>query len=137
MADPTAGPADAGVAAFLDAVADDARRRDCHALLDLMRSASGHEPRMWGSIVGFGSYHYRYESGREGDSFLTGFAPRRNDLTIYVMSGLERYPALLAGLGKHRTGKSCLYVRRLSDIDLGVLRELVATSVRETREAHG
>jgi hypothetical protein len=92
---------------------------------------------MWGSsIVGFGSYHYKYASGREGDAPLTGFSPRKQALTIYVTSGFEHYPDLMAKLGKHTTGSSCLYVKRLSDIDLGVLRELVAKSVEHMKRTN-
>ena len=132
------GPTDASVDAFLRGVEDPGRRADCRALLEVMREATGEEPRMWGpSIVGFGSYHYVYESGREGDWFLSGFSPRKRDLTVYVMSGFKRYEALMERLGKHRTGKSCLYLKRLSDVDLDVLRELVTGSVEHVRERYG
>ncbi len=130
MADLKTKPTQASVAEFLDGVADEARRRDCLTLVDLMRRATGAEPTMWGpGIVGFGRYHYKYESGREGDWFLTGFSPRARDLTLYIMAGFSRYEALLARLGRHKTGKSCLYVKRLVDVDLSVLDELVKTSV--------
>lgn len=130
MADLKTKPTEASVTEFLDGVADEARRRDCLALVDLMRRATGAQPTMWGpSIVGFGRYHYKYESGREGDWFLTGFSPRARDLTLYIMAGFSRYETLLARLGRHKTGKSCLYVKRLADVDLSVLDELVTTSV--------
>ena len=92
---------------------------------------------MWGpGIVGFGQYHYRYESGREGDWFLTGFSPRKANLTLYIMAGFERYEDLMSRLGPHKTGKSCLYVKRLPDLDKGVLRELVEASVAHMRRTH-
>lgn len=118
------------VSAFLDAVADEGRREDCRALLVLMREVTGEEPRMWGdSIVGFGRYHYRYQSGREGDSMLLGFSPRKRDLTLYLLPGLERFASLLQRLGKHKAGKGCLYLKRLADVDPEVLRELLKSSV--------
>lgn len=129
---------DAKVEEFLDTIADDARRQDCRRVLEIMKSATGAEPRMWGaSIVGFGSYHYRYESGREGDWFLTGFSPRKRDLTLYIVAGFDRYEPLMSKLGKYKTGKSCLYVKRLADIDEAVLRELVLASVKHMKETHG
>lgn len=125
---------DASVEAFLDSVTDEARREDCRRIMAIMRAATGAEPKMWGtSIVGFGQYHYRYDSGREGDFFLTGFSPRKNDLTLYIMAGFDRHEALLAKLGKYRTGRSCLYIKRLSDVDLKVLREPVKSSVRHMK----
>ena len=134
MAELKTRPTDASVNAFLDAVADEARRRDCFTVVDIMRQATGAEPVMWGpSIVGFGAYHYRYESGREADWCLTGFSPRQKALTLYIMAGFDRYVELLGRLGKYTTGKSCLYVKRLSDIDLNVLRELVTASVQHMR----
>ncbi|MDX1531118.1 MAG: DUF1801 domain-containing protein [Rhodothermales bacterium] len=130
-------PTDANVEAFLATVEDDARRADCYTVLELMRRVTGEPPTMWGdSIVGFGSYHYVYDSGREGDWFLAGFSPRKRNLTLYVMAGFDRYEALLERLGKYKTGKSCLYVNRLDDVDLGVLEELVRRSVEHVRAAH-
>ena len=121
---------DESVEEFLDAIPDEEKRRDCFALLQLMQQVTGAAPRMWGSsIVGFGSYHYRYESGREGDWFLTGFSPRKRDLTLYIMAGFSRYDELMKRLGKHQTGKSCLYVKRLADLDRATLKELVQRSV--------
>ena len=118
------------VSAFLKKIADKTRRDDCLAVVDIMREATGEEPRMWGSsIVGFGRYHYKYASGREGEWMVTGFSPRKGDLTLYLMLGFERFPALMKRLGKFKTGKSCLYVKRLADIDEDVLKELVKTSV--------
>lgn len=117
------------VHAFLAAVEDERKRQDCYALVELMRKATGEEPRMWGdSIVGFGSYHYKYASGREGDWFLTGFAPRKQALTLYIMAGFDAYDQLMSQLGKHKIGKSCLYIRRLADVDEDILRTLVTQS---------
>lgn len=123
-------PTDASVDAYIDAVEDAQKREDCRAVAAMMAEATGAPARMWGSsIVGFGSYHYRYESGREGDFMETGFAARKRALTLYVMAGFSEYGDLLAKLGKHKTGKSCLYVKRLADVDQDVLREMVERSV--------
>jgi hypothetical protein len=131
-------PTEASVDDFLAGVEDGSRREDCLALVELMRRVTQEEPRMWGSsMVGFGSYHYRYASGREGDSFLTGFSPRKRELTLYIMGGIEGNEALLSRLGKHRTGKGCLYIKRLSDVDVEVLEELVAGSVARLKEMYG
>lgn len=127
----------ASVDAFLGKVADEGRRKDCRTLLRMMGKATGAKPEMWGpSVVGFGSYHYKYPSGREGDWFLAGFSPRKQDLTLYVMAGFSRYEELLGKLGKHKTGKACLYLKRLSDVDLGVLEELVTASVAHLKRTH-
>jgi hypothetical protein len=138
MAELKTKPTDDSVQAFLDGIDSDDRRNDCIAVTQLMRDVTDEEPRMWGpSIVGFGSYHYRYASGREGDWFLTGFSPRKRDLTLYIMAGFDRYDELMGRLGKHSTGKSCLYVKHLADIDVDVLRELVGASVAHMRSRHG
>ena len=130
-------PRAASVEAFLKQVPDEARRADCLALVKLMKKVTRADPKMWGpSIVGFGSYHYKYESGREGDWFLTGFSPRKQDLTLYIMAGFIEYEALLAKLGKHKHGKSCLYVKRLADLDMRVLEKLVVASVKGVRERY-
>lgn len=119
------------VVAFLDKIENVKKRLDCYAILNLMKSVTGHEPKMWGeSIVGFDSYHYKYATGHEGDMPLAAFAPRRNNLTIYIMPGFERYEALMAKLGKYKAGKSCLYIKSMNDVDPLVLRELVAESAR-------
>lgn len=124
----------ASVAAFLDGIADETRRRDCKAVAKLMRRLTGARAKMWGpSIVGFGSYTFEYASGRTGDWFLAGFSPRKSDLTLYVLSGFKGREALLKKLGKHKTGKACLYLARLDDVDMDVLEELVASSVRHKR----
>jgi len=119
----------ASVSSFLRKIKETEKREDCLELLKLMKLATKAEPKMWGaSIVGFGSYHYRYASGREGDWMLTGFSPRRQNLTIYIMSGFERHGKLLNRLGKYSTGSSCLYIKRLGDVDKKVLQELVRES---------
>jgi hypothetical protein len=128
-------PTDRSVAAFLEGLADESRRKDCREILRIMKRVTGKQPRMWGpSIVGFGSHHYRYESGREGDWFLTGFSPRKRDLTLYVMAGFKRHDALMAKLGKYKTGKACLYLGKLEDVDTKVLEELVSASVEHIRK---
>ena len=110
---------------------------DSLVVLKMMEEVTGEPAEMWGtSIVGFGSYHYRYASGREGDMMLTGFAPRKQALTLYIMGGHERYEELMAKLGKHRTGSSCVYINKLADVDLDVLRELIAESVAYMRSAN-
>jgi uncharacterized protein DUF1801 len=115
---------------FLKKISDANRRQDCLTVLQIMQQATRAEPKMWGaSIVGFGSYQYKYASGREGEWPLVGFAPRKGDLTLYIMPGLDRYGQLLSRLGKHKTGKACLYIKRLSDVDLKVLKEIVTASV--------
>lgn len=130
MADLKTKPTEQSVEQFLQSVSPEQKRRDCLALVELMREITGQEPRMWGSsIVGFGSYHYKYASGREGDYFLTGFSPRKQNLTIYIMPGFDRYDDLMQRLGKYTTGKSCLYIKHLADIDLPILKELVQQSV--------
>ena len=121
---------DQSVDEFLQAIPDERRRKDCYTVLELMKKVTGEEPKMWGdAIVGFGDYHYKYASGREGDWFFTGFSPRKQNLTLYIMSGFEEYNDLLNKLGKLKTGKACLYINKLKDVDLSVLRELVTKSV--------
>jgi hypothetical protein len=120
---------------FLDGVSNETRKNDSYAVLELMRTTTGMEPKMWGdSIVGFGSYHYKYASGREGDWFLTGFSPRKQSLTLYIMPGFDEYEALLEKLGKHKIGKSCLYINKLADVDLSVLKTLIEKSVKKMVE---
>jgi hypothetical protein len=122
---------DASVTDFLNAVTDEQKRKDSFAILKLMEKVSKEKGKMWGpSIVGFGSYHYKGASGREGDWMLIGFSPRKQNITLYIMPGFERYPALMSKLGKHSTGKSCLYIKRLSDVDVDVLKELMVESLK-------
>ena len=129
-------PTAVSVESYLAAIADDVRREDCRALSDLMQRLSGCAPTMWGtSIVGFGQYHYNYASGHEGDSCLIGFSSRKGDISVYLLAGYEtdETRALLAQLGRHKIGKACLYLRRLSDVQLPVLEQLIAGSIAETR----
>ncbi|GIJ80921.1 protein of unknown function (DU1801) [Micromonospora phaseoli] len=128
MTAPTGQP----VEEFLAAVPNESRRADAQRLIALMREVTGEEPVMWGpSIIGFGRYHYRYDSGREGDSALAGFSPRKQHLVVYLVGGFEdRYASALARLGPHKTGKGCLYLKSLDRVDLAVLRELVDRSAR-------
>ena len=122
---------------FLGGIADENRKRDCFTVLELMKKVSGHEPKMWGvNIVGFGNYTYTYESGREGEWFVTGFSPRKQNLTIYIMSGFSRCDEFLAKLGKHKTGKSCLYINKLADVNLEVLSELIENSVENVNKGN-
>jgi hypothetical protein len=124
-------PTQESVLDFLAKVSDGRRREDCLIILELMKKATGAEPVMWGSsIVGFGRYRYRYESGREGEWPIVGFSPRKNDLTLYITPGFERYKGLMGRLGKYKTGKSCLYLKRLEDVDRSVLNELIEESVK-------
>lgn len=128
----------ASVRAFLDGIEDEQKRRDAKAVAKILKRVTGAPPKMWGpSIVGYGHYHYVYDSGRENNWFLAGFSPRQQALTVYIMSGFEGHDALMKKLGKHSTGKSCLYIKRLDDVDLEVLEELVARSVAAIRERYG
>lgn len=118
------------VSEFLDDVPNETRRRDGYAVLELMKEITGEEPKMWGpTMVGFGSYHYKYESGREGDMFVVGFSPRKTSLTLYLATGFPRYDELMQKLGKYKTSKACLYINKLADVDQAVLRELIQQSV--------
>lgn len=122
---------------FLNGVTQDQKREDCFKILDMLKAITGLEPKMWGaSIIGFGDYHYKYESGREGDFFRAGFAPRAQNLTIYVMPGYQDFDNELARLGKHKLGKSCLYIKRLSDIDEGVLIEIMTKGFNIMQEKY-
>jgi len=122
----------ASVETFLQGIRDQKKRQDCHRILEIMKKATKAEPKMWGSaIVGFGDYHYVYESGHEGDWFLTGFSPRAQTLTLYLMGGFADEAALLNKLGKFKTGKGCLYINKLEDVDMKVLAELITKSVRK------
>jgi len=121
---------DGSVVDFLDGVVDEKKRSDSFVILDLMKRVSGVEPKMWGSsIVGFGKQHYKYASGREGDWFWIGFSPRKQDLTLYLTIGYDQHEDLLNALGKHRKGVGCLYIKKIADVDLAVLEELISRSV--------
>jgi hypothetical protein len=130
MKEPKTQPTDHSVKTFLNNIDDPQKRADSFAVMHMMEIITGEPAKMWGTgIVGFGTYHYKYESGREGDAGLIGFAPRKNALTIYIVNGYDNYGPLLKKLGKHTTGKVCLYIKKLSDIDLEILRELMNASV--------
>ncbi len=131
MAELKTKPNNQNVDDFLKKVSDPAKRKNCHRVLDIMKQITRQEPKMWGdSMVGFGNYHYQYTSGREGNWFLTGFSPRKQSLTIYIMSGFDQFEHLMSQLGKYKNSKSCLYVKKLEDIDLGILKELIAESIK-------
>ncbi|MES2606413.1 MAG: DUF1801 domain-containing protein [Pseudomonadota bacterium] len=120
---------EASVTEFLDKVANESRRTDCYAVMTLMQKVTGKKPKMWGgAIVGFDQYHYQYESGHEGDMCMIGFSPRASALTLYVLHDIAEREELLAQLGKHKTGKGCLYINKLADVDLKVLEKLIRTS---------
>ena len=131
MADLKTKPNKASVEKFLNSVKDEKKRTDSFKILEMMKKITKEEPIMWGpSIIGFGSYHYKYASGREGDFFVTGFSPRKQNLTLYIMSGFKRSPELMKKLGKYKSGSSCLYINKLEDVDLKVLKTLIAESVK-------
>lgn len=125
---------DGDVHAYLAQVEPVRRREDGHVLLDMMQEVTGEPPKMWGpTMIGFGEYRFQYESGREGDWFLAGFAPRKANMVLYIMGGFQGHEALMAKLGKHKTGKSCLYVNKLDDVDLKVLRQLIKKSAAHVK----
>jgi len=127
---------DASVDEFLESVKDEQTRADCYQILDMMQKATKAEPKMWGtSIIGFGDYHYKYESGRENDWFLAGFSPRKQNLTLYLMGGFEGQAELLGQLGKHSLGKGCLYIKKLEEVDSKVLKKLVSSSVKQIKQS--
>ncbi len=129
-------PTPVSVEDFIARVPNETRRRDAKTLVAIMKKLTGEKPKMWGpSIVGFGQYHYKYESGHEGDMPIAGFSPRATSLVVYVVPGL--YESMLPRLGKHKHGKSCLYVNKLEDVDLGVLEKIIAACLAETRARHG
>ncbi|WP_421950273.1 DUF1801 domain-containing protein [Pelagibacterium sp.] len=130
-------PTDQEVSKFIDAVEPVQKRQDCWTIIDMMRGITGVEPVMWGpSIVGFGTYTYVNTTKKPADWPITGFSPRKANLTLYVMPGFSQYESLMAKLGKHSTGKSCLYVKKLTDIDLGVLEEIIRRSVEHMRATY-
>jgi len=137
MAKLKTAPNDLSVTDFLDGIQDEQKREDSYTLLEKMERISGAKAIMWGeSIVGFGSYRYKYKSGREGEWFLTGFSPRKNALTLYLMGGLLQQAALLERLGKHKVGKGCLYIKRLSEIEDSVLEEMITLGVQNLKEQY-
>jgi hypothetical protein len=123
-------PTSASVSEFVNAIEEPQKRADVRKVAAMMRRATGKRAKMWGSsIVGYGTYHYRYDSGREGDFMLTGYSPRKQALTVYILAGFERFGPLMKKLGKYKTGKSCLYIKRLADVDENVLEQLITESV--------
>jgi hypothetical protein len=125
----------ASVTKFLDSIADEVKRKDSYMLFEMLRKATNAEPKMWGSsIIGFGAYHYVGKSGREGDWFLAGFSPRKQTLTLYMLGGWEQHAELLAQLGKHSLGKGCLYVKRLEDVNLPVLKRMIDEALKRAKK---
>jgi hypothetical protein len=130
-------PTDASVQQFIDSIEHERKREDAYTLLAMMQEITGEPATMWGStMIGFGKYHYKYATGREGDSFLAGFSPRKQNLTLYIMAGFDEYDSLLEKLGKFKTGTACLYVNKLADVDQDTLRELVQHSVDHMRKLY-
>lgn len=137
MAELKTQPNDLSAEEFIEAVKPEWKKEDCQVILQLMRKVTQLEPKMWGnSIVGFGSYHYTYESGREGDWFLTGFSPRKQNMTVYLIGGYQDSNSLLSDLGKHKTSVGCLYFKKLSDIDVAVLEKLIVQSVEKLKQTY-
>lgn len=137
MAETKTKPTKASVKEFIEAVESEQKKKDSRELLKMMQEITGEKPVMWGpTMIGFGSYHYRYESGHEGDAFMTGFSPRKGALSIYIMPGFERFTDLMSKLGKYKIGKSCLYINKLDDIDRSVLRELIARAYERVQSMH-
>ncbi len=135
MAENKTKPTTKSVPDFLNSIEDPDKKKDCQALSALMEEITGSKPKMWGdSIIGFGDYHYKYASGREGDWFLVGFSPRKQNLTLYIMGYLEFFTDILEGLGKYKHGKGCLYVKKLEDIDTDVLKTLITTSIKRLKK---
>jgi Domain of unknown function (DU1801) len=137
MAENKTKATDASVTSYIASIEDAARRKDCEALVKLMTKATNQKPKMWGSnIVGFGSYHYKYDSGREGDSCVTGFSSRKGDISIYLTAEFAGRDELLANLGRHKVGKACLYIRRLSDVDLDIVEQLIVASFADRKSRY-
>jgi hypothetical protein len=127
----------ASVAGFINAVADETKRNDSFRLIDIMKELTGYEAKMWGpGIVGFGSYHYKYESGREGDAPLIGFSPRKNEISIYFATVYPGKEKLLQQFGKYRAGAGCIYVKKLEDIDIAILKKMIKASVDAIRKLY-
>ena len=135
MAELKTKPTNVSVDRFLNQIADETRREDCFKVAKMMQEITGEKPKMWGpSIVGFGSYHYKYASGHEGDWPIAAFSPRKQDLTLYLLPGFTDKGELMQQLGKHRTGKSCLYIKRLSDVHVPTLKKLIRESVKRMKQ---
>jgi hypothetical protein len=128
----------ASVDKFLQGIKNENNRADCYKIKEMMEKATRSKAKMWGtSIVGFGDYHYVYDSGREGDWFMTGFSPRKQNLTLYMMGGFNQFPDLMKQLGKHSTGKGCLYIKSLEDVDMKILQKLLTQSVKAAKTSSG
>lgn len=135
MAEMKTKQTEASVEDFLNLIEDNQKREDCFEIVKMMKQVTKKEPKMWGpSIIGFGSYHYKYESGREGDSLQIGFSPRKQNITLYILLGVNHENPLLQKLGKHSTGKGCLYIKRLADVDKKVLQELIKESFAKAHQ---
>ena len=135
MAEQKTKPTNQSVKEFLNEISEPERRADCFAVAKIMEEITGEKPKMWGpSIVGFGSYRYKYASGREGDWPMMGFSPRKKDLTLYIMMGFEKHADLMEKLGKHSTAKSCLYIKRLSDVHIPTLKKLIKVGLKDLKE---
>lgn len=129
MSDLKTQPTEANVESFIESVDDEQKRTDAKSLLQIMSDITQHDPVLWGdSLIGFGQYQYQYASGRQGEWFRVGFSPRKQNLTLYIMNGFSQYQHLLTQLGKHKTGKSCLYINKLSDVDVDILKQMIALS---------
>ena len=129
---------DMSVTDFVNSIEHKTRKADALVLLELMGEVNDAEPKMWGgNIIGYGNYHYKYDSGREGDWFVTGFSPRKQNLSIYIVPGFGEYGDLLSRLGKHKTSVGCLYINKLADVDLDVLKELVQRSIVDVKAIYG
>jgi Domain of unknown function (DU1801) len=138
MAEQKTKQTEQSVEGFLEKVADEKVRRDCFTIIKLMQKVTGLPPKMWGpAIVGFGKYHYKYESGHEGDICVTGFSPRKANLSLYVLAGFPGQDDLLNKLGKHKTGKGCLYIKKLDDVDVDILETLIKKSFDFMKKKHG
>jgi len=130
-------PTDSSVTAFLDSIPDETKRNDCYKIAEILQEISGFEAKMWGTaIIGFGSYHYKYESGHEGDMCMIGFSPRKANITLYLFAYVVQNESLTKDLGKFKTGKGCLYINKLSDINLDVFKNMVVKSIEKTKEHH-
>jgi hypothetical protein len=126
------------VEAFLNTIEDEKKRKDCFIVSDIMKEATGYEPKMWGtSIVGFGSYHYKYASGHEGDSCLVGFSPRKANITLYLSAYLVQNESLMKDLGKYKIGKGCLYINKMEDVNIEALKNLIRKSIEHSHKLHG
>lgn len=127
----------ASVDKFINSIKEETEREDCYKIIKLMKSITKEEPKMWGpSIIGFGSYHYKYASGREGDMCITGFSPHKQNISLYLMGGFEKQKTQLKKLGKHKTGKGCLYIKTLNDVDVKILKEMIVQSVKEMKKLY-